>query len=456
MADLPRKLFAAEAGASALVLLCYLWSWVASDAKRRGGPHWVYFTIERLADARDVGSRAVESALKELETAGLIRRGRHEGNFGAWLLTPPGCEDPNQAADQSIEFVLANTDRRLADRRGGDATGTISIGDRRSNDRRSPGSSMQDRSEIPDHSCRDLRSIASRSPIDLAPCKEEQGVKQGGSKESIDAARRDLGPAIGLTAAAAADLLDRSAARELLTELGPELGRLGLRLPTAGRALDLLASLLAVPGDHAARVEQRLHVRRTVLAFAQVCVVHDPGQRRFWVAEMFCRDAREGGKARWTAIELTVDRWERRLEAATQAETEQARRREEAAAGAAAVVQSQIAKPEVQVELAASAGNKFGRWLAEDVARRSRPSSDLSAPLGVARAGLSTDVQRPLSREEIIARRIRLSDQITAAQADQNMLLARELSQARLELSRQLLALDQAPFGAVQREERHA
>jgi hypothetical protein len=371
MADLPRRLFAGDTGAAGLVLLCYLWSWVSSDAKRRGGPHWVYFTIDRLAEARNVGTRAIDSALCDLQRAGLVRRARHQGNFGCWLMTPAGWEDPNQQPDQALEIVLASPDQRLADRRGGDAAGPLSSGDRRSIDRRSPAGALPDRSGIDDQSRGDLRSIAPRSTIDLVACKEEQGVKQGGSRKSIAAAGIAVRPGKSGQLAAAADLLNRSEARSLLSELAPELDKLGLRLPVAGRCLELLAALLGVVGDAEARAEQRRHVREYVLAFAAICVSHDTRQRRFWVAEMFSTEAMQpGGTSRWAAIEITVEHWQQRIDAEAHAAAQLVRQREAAASEAAAVTSAQLGRPEVQVELARQSESQFGVWLAGDVARR--------------------------------------------------------------------------------------
>lgn len=517
MADLPRRLFAAEIGASAGFLLCYLWSWVAWDAKRRGGPHWVYFTIERLAEARNLGTRAVGSALTELEAAGLLRRGRHEGNFGAWLFTPAGSEDrgprgePLQGADQPLENLLASFDRRRSERRGFDPDRVPAEGDRRSIDQRSPATDPPDRSGISDHFGGDLGSFSPRSMIDLATVKEEQGVKHRRSTESAAAARRP-GPAPHVTAqAAAADLL-RSEAHDLLTQLAPPLAELGLKLPAAGRTLDLLAILLGSAGaDPARRRPQREHVASTVLAFARVCVHREPAQRRWFVGEMFATTSRgEGIMPRWAAVEETVAKWQRRDE-------------EDAAATRKAEQDRHDAAAQAEAQRQASERAAVGEWLADLARRAARPHAltpvdrhlaetdpieraRLHHPaevLAVVEAGLARGITSQaelrslvaampearlptvaeaaaqiaaglrgatdrtsttaaaadetsssaldrLPREELINRRARLSELIRVALDDGHSQQASELSQARLELSRALQRRDSQPFSARQ------
>jgi len=313
MADMPRSMFGARLpdgtrlGGPAKALCAFLWGYVAAAAKmRRPGPHFVFHDRLRLADAMDVGTRAIDDHLQQLRELGAVVAGVHEGRYGFWLHTPPGLEDEGQPADDRSPSPTTTPTRSLGDRAPG-----RSAGDRRSNSQeiadRSRGRSSIDRAEIVDRS-RGRSSIDRAEIVDRSrTSKEEQEVKQEYEQELSAAAAAAAGraPASPEQQAAAPGSDPQAEARSLLTELrgplaalDPE-GVLSPLSPGDPTATTLLAELLAVaggsPADHVARRE---HVRTTVLAFAAICVA-EPGQRRWFAGGMFNTRRASGSPRSW-------------------------------------------------------------------------------------------------------------------------------------------------------------
>lgn len=112
-AAMPRRFYAIDVGAGALVMTSYLWSWVSEAAKRSGGPHWIAHTREQVAHhVRGLSDRTITTYLRRLRGEDprsplkLIDTMSINGRHGFWLLTPTGFEDERQASDRSITEKL--------------------------------------------------------------------------------------------------------------------------------------------------------------------------------------------------------------------------------------------------------------------------------------------------------------------------------------------------------------
>lgn len=339
MSDLPRLIYQSGLNPSAGYLLSFFWGWINVEDKLRGGPHFLYFSIETLSNWRNVGQRAINSAIGELQAARFLSENvYHHGNRGWWVLTPAGFEDHNQPPDRSIEEATLDSNRRLAERRsgvprpseGGDrrvrdrrstipemhdrsSTNDLSGGDRRSIVQRSAIPEMHDRSSTDDLSGGDRRSILQRSAINLAAPKEKP-EKHEKPEEQLEKRARVSVPQV------AAELVRAAPCPPGCAELG-----------TSGHELRCLVALLGqadLEGDAAIRACVELVAG--VLRRAPELVQRGLQDPKFYAPEMFHGE-------RWSRWVIAF----RKLELETRQAAIEAETRAVAAAAAAAAAESQ-------------------------------------------------------------------------------------------------------------------
>lgn len=447
MSDVPRKVWRLPMGRHrgySLAVLAYLWSFVVVARKRSGGPHWVFFTLKRLAEDLDVGERQVSQGLTGLAEAGLVQGKWLEGQYGYWLSTPAGLEDPQQAPDR------ASDDPAVGDRQGGERrVAELEMGARLGGDRRSHQGGIVDRAGrdrrshqggIVDRTLGDRRSETGRSSIEFWGLKEEQLATQLAT------------PIKTAQLASVGDALPERA-RELLAEAATRFAPVGpdgqlLVGPHQAQAVDLLGQLLDVPEQGeprpAALADRATWVRQVVLAYATLCATDVGGEGRWWTPLMFAQAPIGPGKPGvlrkppWLVVVGKVLEFETREAERLAGERHAAQRAADAAA-------HEAARQEADRRDAAARASWSPLRIAEALSASSAPHA-----MAVRQFVAQGSVKAPpggLSREEIIERRVRITDQIRVAQDAGEHQLVTELSQARLELSRALLALDSQPFG---------
>jgi hypothetical protein len=348
MVDTPRALWGirrddggvlAPAG---LVVLFMLWGHITVRRKLAGGPHFVFHTVERLADLRGVDKRTIESGLKALRTVtgrpatapggrrALVEAGTFERERGFWLFTPPGYEDPPVVVDGRIVAPAQPPDAldTGGERRSGD-------GDRRSILRRSP-------IEVAGRSPIEVEEIADpewgRSPIEVAEIADRSWSRKEGAS---------VKPIKPLSARSTTVMLAEEIARGAPTPDGCD------PLSVSATGLRWLVELLDSGEDP--------QLVRDVLARAPELVALPPGTRHRQEARWYGPAMFDGERwLRWVAAYRALQRAED--QAATAAAAEAAAR---ARAEAAALEQRRREQAE-QV-------HGFAAWVHELVARPRAP-----------------------------------------------------------------------------------